>query len=196
MQLLADYLQGRGYRVVVTREPGGTPIGDEIRAILLDTKHDEMTAPAEILLFSASRAQHVAQVIRPSLARGDIVLCDRYAESTLAYQGYGRGLNLQILRTITNFAIGGLRPDLIVLLDIDVEEGLRRKLAAQQVGQSHLDRLDQEDLAFHRRVRDGYLQMAAAEPGRWLVVDATRSVEEIQRSIQAKADALLARRIP
>ena len=129
--LFAD-LQSRGYDVVLTREPGGTAIGDQIRRVLLDPANQEMLLEAEILLFSASRAQLVGQVVRPALERGAIVICDRFADSTMAYQGYGRGLDLESLHRITQFATGGLMPDLTVYLDLDVEEGLRRKRVAGQ----------------------------------------------------------------
>ncbi|MFQ6058775.1 MAG: dTMP kinase [Anaerolineae bacterium] len=186
-QALYEYLQKRGLPVFLTREPGGTSIGDQIRRILLSPENAEMLPPTEILLFSASRAQLVGQVIRPHLEGGTIVICDRYADSTLAYQGYGHRLDLDLLKTITGFATGGLRPDLIIYLDIDVEEGLRRKRDTAE-----WNRLDQKELAFHRRVRQGYLEMAAAEPERWLVLDATRPVAEIQEAIRASVERLLA----
>jgi len=190
IRLLYQYLQERGYPVYLTREPGGTSIGDQIRTVLHDVGNTEMRPEAEILLYSASRAQLVGQVIRPRLAAGEIVLCDRYAESTLAYQGYGRQLDLPMLRDITAFATGGLRPDLIIYLDLPVEEGLRRRLAAHQVDGAEWNRLDQEEAAFHRRVRAGYLQMAAAEPDRWLVLDAAQPVDVVQRHIR---EAVIAR---
>jgi len=184
MELLRDYLQGKGYPVLATCEPGGTSIGDQIRAILLDPRNTDMLPASEALLFSAARAQIVHQVIRPHLQQGGIVLCDRYADSTLAYQGYGHGLDLDMLHTITALATGGLKPDLTVYLDIDVEEGLQRKLAAHKAGQTEWNRLDQQEAAFHRRVRDGYLQMAAREPDRWLVIDAAQPLEAIQAVIR------------
>ncbi|MEO0249573.1 MAG: dTMP kinase [candidate division WOR-3 bacterium] len=190
-QLLYQYLRERGYPVFLTREPGGTGIGDQIREVLHSLANTEMLPQTEILLYSASRAQLVGQVIRPHLARGEIVLCDRYADSTLAYQGYGHGLDLQILQIITNFATGGLRPDLTFYLDIDVEEGLRRKLAAHKAGRAEWNRMDQQELAFHRRVREGYLQMAAAEPERWLVIEATQPAEVAQQVIRAEVEARL-----
>jgi dTMP kinase len=188
MELLSSYLKEKGYSVLATREPGGTSIGNQIRAILLDPSNTEMLPASEALLFSAARAQIVYQVIRPHLARGGIVLCDRYADSTLAYQGYGHGLDLAMLHTITAFATGGLKPDLIVYLDIDVEEGLQRKLVAHEAGKAEWNRLDQQEIAFHRRVRDGYLQMAAGEPDRWLVIDATQPLEVIQALIRARVE--------
>jgi dTMP kinase len=191
IELLSAYLEEKGYSVLATREPGGTSIGDQIRAILLDPHNTEMLPASEALLFSAARAQIVNQVIRPHLAQGDIVLCDRYADSTLAYQGYGHGLGLETLHTITALATEELKPDLTVYLDIDVEEGLRRKLAAHKASNSEWNRIDRQEMAFHRRVRDGYLQMAAREPDRWLVIDATQPLEAIQASIRARVEAKL-----
>jgi len=191
MELLKGYLEEKGHSVLATREPGGTSIGNQIRAVLLDPCNTEMLPASEALLFSAARAQIVNQVIRPHLAQGDIVLCDRYADSTLAYQGYGHGLDLEMLHTITAFATGGLKPDLTVYLDIDVEEGLRRKLTAHEAGNAEWNRLDQQEAAFHRRVREGYLKMATREPDRWLVVDATQSLEAIQALTRARVEAKL-----
>jgi dTMP kinase len=189
--LLAAWLRGLGQDVLTTREPGGTVIGDRVRAILLDPACAEMRAEAELLLFSAARAQHVGQVIRPHLARGGVVLCDRYADSSLAYQGYGRGLELATLQVITTFATGGLRPDLVVFLDIDAEAGLRRKQLHAHDDASQWNRMEQETLAYHQRVREGYWQMAAAEPGRWLLVDADQAVEAVQAIVQARVRDLL-----
>lgn len=181
ISLLATWLRERGRSVVTTREPGGTAIGDRIRRILLDPAVVEMEAETEVLLFSAARAQIVRQVILPALRRGDIVLCDRYADSTLAYQGYGHQLNLAQLRTITAFATQNLTPDLTVYLDIEVEVGLRRKA---QGDASQWNRMEQRALAYHQRVRSGYLTMAAAEPGRWLVVDAAQSVSAVHEVVR------------
>lgn len=193
VQLLYQALTAKGLRVVCTREPGGTPIGEQIRAVLHDLRNAGMSPEAEVLLYSASRAQHVAQLIRPALERGEVVISDRYAESTLAYQGYGRGLDLEILRRITDFATGGLYPDLVVYLDLEVELGLERKRRARQQGQGEWNRMDQQELAFYRRVREGYLQMAERERGRWLVVDATRSVEEIHCIVLRRVQTYLER---
>jgi dTMP kinase len=184
IRLLRVYLREKGYPVCQTREPGGTSIGDQIRQVLHDTTNTGMQATTEILLYSASRAQLVEEVIRPALARGQIVLCDRYAESTLAYQGYGRQLDLGILKAITAFATGGLQPDLIVYLDIPVEEGLRRRRRAHEIEEDEWNRMDQQAVDFYRRVRQGYLHLADEEPRRWLIVDAGQSVEAIQASIR------------
>lgn len=180
MQLLRDWLQAQGYRVLATREPGGTAIGDRIRAILLDPTHTDMAAETEILLYSAARAQIVRQIIRPHLEQGWIVVCDRFFDSTLAYQGYGRGLPLDILQRITTFATGGLTPDLTVYLDLPAELGLQRKAQTP----AEWTRFEAETLAFHRRVRAGYLALAAAEPHRWVVVDADRPIAVIQEDIR------------
>jgi dTMP kinase len=193
IQLLHQALKGRGFAVVCTREPGGTPISEQIRAVLHDLKNVGMSPEAEVLLYSASRAQHVAQLIRPALERGEVVISDRYAESTLAYQGYGRGLDLDMLKTITAFATGGLYPDLVIYLDLDVQLGLQRKLRDQQQGQGEWNRMDQQDIAFHRRVREGYLKMAGQDRERWLVIDATRSVEEIHKVVLGRVEEFLRR---
>ena len=181
MHRLVAYLQEEGYDVLATREPGGTPIGDRVRAILLDPLHTEMQPQAEFLLFSAARAQHVAQVIRPHLLQGGVVLCDRYADASLAYQGYGYQLDLEALRAITRFATGGLVPDLSFCLDVPVDVGLQRK--TKGAGDAW-NRMEQKEIYFHRRVRAGYLEMAAHEPARWVVVDAARTVNEIQATLR------------
>jgi dTMP kinase len=181
LRRLSAFLKERGYDVLTTREPGGTPIGDRVRAILLDPKHVEMTPQTEFLLFSAGRAQHVSQVIRPHLDRGGIVLCDRYADSSLAYQGYGHRLDLEVMSTISTFATGGLAPDLVLYLDLPVELGLRRKAGGSG---DAWNRMEQKEIAYHHRVHAGYLAMAAAGPDRWRVVDATRSLEAVQSTVR------------
>jgi dTMP kinase len=167
IQRLYGRLVDAGYAPLLTREPGGTPIGDQIRDVVHSLDNQEIVDTTEILLYSASRAQLVAQVIRPALDEGRLVLCDRYADSTMAYQGYGRQLDLEALRVITRFATGGLVPDLTILLDVDVGIGLRRKQAAEE-----WNRMDQQAIDFHQRTRAGYLALAAAEPTRWVIVDA------------------------
>jgi len=191
LQQLAAWLRGRGVDVLPTREPGGTPIGDRIRTILLDPACMEMADEAEVLLYSAARAQHVVEVIRPHLSRGGVVLCDRFADSTLAYQGHGRGLSLPTLATITQFATGGLIPDLVVYLDLDVESGLRRKQVHAENDASQWNRLELAARAFHERVRAGYLQMAAAAPERWLVVDGAEPIADVQAVIRQRVGAFL-----
>ncbi len=192
IQRVSDYLRQSGHNIYLTREPGGSDIGDQIRQVLHDVHNTAMTARAEILLYSASRAQLVEQVIIPKLKQGNVVLCDRYADSTYAYQGYGRGLNFDNLRLITRFATQSLKPDLTIYLDLPVEEGLQRKEKANSAGAGEWNRMDQLAVDFHRRVRAGYLEMAQAEPNRWLVVDATASVEEIFKTICERLDNILA----
>jgi dTMP kinase len=188
LALLVDFLRQEGYTVLATREPGGTQIGDQIRAVLSDMGNQEMRPRTELLLFQASRAQLVEQVIRPHLQEGGIVLCDRYADSTLAYQGYGhQTFPLEQVQAIISFATGGLKPDLTLLLDVDVKDGLQRR--AQD---GEWNRLDAYQLEFHQRVRQGYLQMAQAEPQRWVVIDASRSMEVVQREIREVVLAALA----
>jgi dTMP kinase len=183
--LLAEFLCARGLEVLTTREPGGTRIGDQVRAVLADMENTAMHPRAEILLFQASRAQLVEEVILPALIGGQIVLCDRYADSTLAYQGYGHCRDLAVIRTIIDFATGGLMPDLTFLLDVDVELGLRRRSSA-----GNWNRLDAYQVEFHQRVREGYHKLAAAEPQRWVVIDAGQPLESVQQSIR---NAILAR---
>ncbi|MFP4395191.1 MAG: dTMP kinase [Anaerolineales bacterium] len=179
LRLLVQWLKELGHTPVVTREPGGTAIGEEVRALLHDCARTEMAPTAEILLYSASRAQLVAQVIRPALRQGKLVLCDRYFDSTYAYQGYGRGLSLADLRAITTFATGGLMPDLTLYLDVTPEIGLQRR---SQSGEA-LNRLDREALDFHRRVREGYLELASLAD-RWRIIDATGSVTGVQTELR------------
>lgn len=184
---LADYLSRRGCDVLAVREPGGTPIGEQVRDVLHSLANREMQPRTEILLYCASRAQLVGQVIRPRLQSGGIVLCDRYADSTLAYQGYGRGLDLPTLRTILDFCTSGLKPDITFYLDIDAERGLNRR----KVGGGEWNRMDDLAVEFHRRVRAGYLEMVAHEPARWQVVDAARPEETIAKEIREIVDKRL-----
>lgn len=177
--LLDEFLRQEGYPVLVTREPGGTPIGDQIRTILFNLENTSMRPRTEILLFQSSRAQLVEQVIRPYIERGGIVLSDRYADSTLAYQGYGHQVHLEKLQTIIEFATSGLKPDLTLLLDIDVEEGLRRKVSG-----GDWNRLDAYDIVFHQRVRQGYHELAQAEPERWEIINAEQPSDLVQEAIR------------
>jgi len=185
--LLAEWLAAQRYPLLTTREPGGTRIGEAIREVLHDCAHTEMAPQAEILLYSAARAQHVAEVIRPALAAGKIVLCDRYFDSTYAYQGYGRALPLEALRAITSFAVQGLIPDLTLYLDVSPEVGLQRRARSGEA----LNRLDREALEFHKRVRAGYLELAAAEPSRWRIIDANRPPEDVQQALHTLLAAYL-----
>jgi dTMP kinase len=177
---LAKFLRLEGYPVLATREPGGTSIGDQIRAVLLsDLENTEMHPRTEILLFQASRSQLIEQIILPHIYDGCVVLCDRYADSTLAYQGYGHQLDLEQLRALIEFATGGLKPDLTLLLDVDVEVGLRRRATGGE-----WNRLDAYDLEFHQRVRQGYFQLVQDEPQRWVIIDAGQPPEKVQEAIR------------
>lgn len=184
--LLADALRCQGRSVVTTREPGGTRIGDAIRSVLLNSAHVEMSPRAEALLFNAARAQLVDEVIQPALVRGDDVLCDRYGDSTLAYQGYGHGRPIGELRRLIAYATHGLTPDLTVYLDLDVHTGLARKCTG--AGDAW-NRMEEKALAFHEAVRNGYLTLAAESP-RWLVVDAGHPVATVAAAIWARMEQI------
>lgn len=175
---LAKRLEEMGYSVITTREPGGTPIGDQIRQVLVRMENKELHPRTEILLFLAARAQLVEQVIKPALQDGKIILCDRYGDSTLAYQGYGHGLDLEQLRKMLDFATDHLKPDLTILLDLDVKTGLMRKKAEDE-----WNRLDAYEAMFHERVREGYLQLAREEPERWRIVDASQTIDAVQEDL-------------
>lgn len=185
---LADFLRQRGLTVLTTREPGGTSIGEQVRTVLHRLDNTAMHPRSETLLYLAARAQLVEEVIRPALARGEIVLSDRFADSTLAYQGYGHGNDLQIVRQLLHFATGGLWPDLTILFDLSADEGLRRR----QTGGGEWNRLDAYQLAFHQRVCEGYRALAAQEPQRWVVIDAARPMEVIQQELRAIVESRLA----
>ena len=174
-----------GILVVLSHEPGGTSLGKEARRYLKQTRESEISPLAELFLFAASRAQLVAEVIRPSLGRGVMVICDRYTDSTVAYQGYGRGLDLDAIQAVNTMVTQGLLPDLVILLDLPVEVGLARKRSVKQ------DRFEREEMAFHHRVREGYLKMAAANPQRWLVVDATLPKKKVEQIIWERVQRLL-----
>lgn len=177
---LADFVREQGFEVLTTREPGGTFIGDQIREVIMRMDNTMMHPNTEILLFCAARAQIVTEVIRPNLEKGVVVISDRYGDSTLAYQGYGHGLDLQILKDILKFATGGLQPDLTLLLDLEVDEGLNRKIK----GGSEWNRLDAQKVEFHKRVRNGYKEMALAEPERWKVINASNEPQIVQQDIR------------
>lgn len=181
---LVEYLQEQGYDVLHSREPGGTFIGEQIRRVLFSLDNTPMHPRTEFLLFSAARAQHVNEVILPQLEKGRVVVCDRFYDASLAYQGYGHELDLESLRSITAFATGGLTPDLTLLLDLPVDEGLKRR-----EHDGNWNRLDAYDLAFHHRVREGYLAMAASEPERWVIIDARRPFAKVWKEIQRVVDA-------
>jgi dTMP kinase len=186
---LEAHLKQRGYDTLLTREPGGTPISDQIRKVLGNLENTAMDPHTEFLLFSAARAQHVHQVILPHLKRNGVVVCDRYFDSSLAYQGFGHQLDLSTLREVTRFATGGLTPDLTLLLDLPVQLGLERR---QQGGD--WNRLDAYELEFHQRVREGYSQLAADEPDRWVIIDAARETELVWNDIIATVETRLIQR--
>jgi dTMP kinase len=175
MPYLVEFLREKGHTVFPTREPGGTMIGEQIREVIHDLKNVEMHPRTETLLYQAARAQIVEQVIRPRLTAGEVVLSDRYSDSTIAYQGYGHQQDLAQVRSLVAYATGGLVPDLTVLLDLDVEVGLDRKK-----NENEWNRLDAYTVEFHRRVRAGYLEMVKQEPHRWLVIDAGQEWQRVQ----------------
>lgn len=177
-KLLYEYLIKKGYKVILTGEPGGTQIGEKIRELLLSIEHKGMTPLAELLLYNASRAQHIQEVILPAMSKGAIVITDRFTDSTVAYQGYGRGIDLNIINSIKKMVAAGLQPDITILLDLDVEVGLRRNR-----GINKTDRLELEDVEFHKRVRNGYLEIAAKEPERIKLRDASKSIKQVQNKI-------------
>ena len=178
IRLLRDHLESQGRSVVLCREPGGTDAGEAIRKILLSKSEQRLSDRAELLLFLAARAQIVDQVIRPSLEAGNIVLCDRFADSTVAYQGYARGGDLELIEQLNCYATGGLMPDLTILLDLDPAAGLSR--------QTDHNRMESESLDFHQCVRAGFLKMAENEPERFVAIDASLPIEEIQSAIQRR----------
>ena len=195
-RLLAEHLQGLGYVPLLTREPGGCALGRSLRPILLDARTRGLSSRAELYLFLADRAQHVAEVIRPALEAGQTVLCDRYADSTLAYQGYGRGLDPEHLRRINDMATGGLMPDLTLLLDLPVHCGLERAgLRNREEGTVLSEgRFDAESLEFHERVRQGYRSLAAEEPERFAIIDAAQPPEDVVLQCISAVEASLRQR--
>jgi len=183
LRLLARRLRAFPEEVIETRDPGGTTIGKEIRSLLLSLESAPMSEAAELLLYEASRAQLVQEVIGPAMARGAVVLSDRFTDSTLAYQGYGRGLDLDLILRLNQLATAGLRPDLTVLLDVDPSVGLDRCAGTASTHAIARDRIEQEPLAFHQRARQGYLALARQEPGRIRVLDATMGMTEIETAV-------------
>ena len=183
-KLLLKQLEQKNIAVVLTHEPGGTALGNELRKTLKRKQDSSISPQAELFLLAASRAQLVAEVIRPTLEEGKVVICDRFTHSTMVYQGYGRGLDFTAIKLVNNMATRHLNPDLIILLDIAPEQGLARKRSLK-------DRFELEDLSFHRRVREGYVNMAAAEPDRWLVIDASLPKAKIAEIIWDRVSLLL-----
>ena len=192
---LARFLLHRGIPHVVTREPGGTRLGRQIRKMLLDPAHDEMQGLTELFLYAADRAQHTAQVIRPALETGQWIICDRFADATTVYQGYGRGQDLNLIEKLNHWATGGIWPRLSLLLDCPVEIGLdraRQRMKAKELN-GREDRFEQHALAFHQKVRDGYLELAAQDPERFRVLDATQETMSLHDDIVALLETYLGR---
>lgn len=194
LKLLEKYLSAHGQTCLCTREPGGTALGEMIRQLLLEAGKEEISFPTELFLYLADRAQHVQKVIRPALASGTIVLCDRFTDSTLAYQGYGRGVELDMLRRLNEVASPGITPDLTFLLDCPVEVGLPRtaqRIVNQTSGKRREDRFEREKVEFHERVRAGFLELARAEPKRIVILDASRALQEVHKEIRKIVDEKL-----
>jgi dTMP kinase len=190
IKLLSEYLTERGMSTVLTREPGGCPIADKIRAILLDAENRALSPMAELMLYASARAQHVTEVISPALSDSKIVLCDRFCDATVAYQSFGRGIDRGVIDTLNFHALNGVSPDLTVLVDCDAAIGLeraRRRIEASSGPRE--ERFELEALAFHQRVRDGYQQLAAAEPERFLIINGSDSIETIFAAISSQVFA-------
>ena len=181
MKPTAEFLQEEGYDVYLAREPGGTSIGNQVREILMKMENTSMLPRAETLLFCAARAQLVEEIIQPHLEMGEIVLLDRYADSTLAYQGYGHENDIGLIKKVLAFATGGLTPDITFLFDLEPEVGLGRR----KKGGGEWNRMDAYQLKYHKRVRDGYLKMASEEPNRWIIIDANQKSSVVQSKIRS-----------
>jgi len=187
LKLLGEKLSAWGYQVLYTREPGGTRIGETVRELLLDPQHSELVPVAEALLYAAARAQHVAQVIFPALQEGKIVLCDRFFDSSLAYQGFGRGMEISLLQQINVAAIAGVFPDLVIVLDLNSETGMERINLSERAA----DRIEQEADEFLEKVRAGYLSLAGGDPSHYRVIDANGSIEKVQEDIVRAVEEIL-----
>ena len=187
-EVLAEGLRAAGLEVVLSREPGGTPLAEEIRQLLLAPREEPMAVDAELLLVFAGRAQHIAQVIKPALARGAVVLCDRFTDATYAYQGAGRGLPEARIAALEQFVQGDLRPDMTLLFDLPIEVGMQRAAA-----RGRLDRFEQEAQAFFQRVRQGYLAQAKASPERYRLLDASQTLEQVQQAVRDLLPEVLAK---
>jgi len=193
IRLAGEFLREKGLPVIMTQEPGGTPLGERIREILLNQVGFDISGEAEVFLFAAARAQHTDAVIRPALDKGQVILCDRFSDATIAYQAYGRGLPLEAVREICRFASRGLSPRLTLLFDLPAEKGLERafrRIAGRKEG-SREDRFEREHPDFHRRIREGYLAIAREEPGRVKIIDASRDIESTRREVRAILSSLL-----
>lgn len=191
IQMYSNALEERGVDHLLTREPGGTPIGNQIRKLVLDPTQKAMTPTCELLLYAAARAQHIDQVIRPAIADGRLVLCDRFRDATLAYQGYGRGLSLGVIRGLHELDVLALQPDRTLIFDIEAGAALARAHSRDAGTRSEETRFEQEDLAFHERVRRGYLEIARREPGRCVILDASGSVEDVHQRVLAALPAVM-----
>lgn len=183
---LGQYLESKGYRVLVTREPGGSPTAEAIRNVLLDPENNMITPMAELLLYEAARAQHVEERVRPALDSGQVVLCDRFVDSTMAYQGYGRGLSCDMIGQLNRIATQGVWPDLTIIVDLPADVGLARATRERAS-----DRIERETLAFHQRVRDGFLGIAEADSQRIRVIDGNGTIEEVAKAIRSVAEGWL-----
>ena len=186
---ISAYLEKKGLEVIRVHEPGGTRIGEQVRNILLSAGNEEMIDRTELFLFLASRSQLVEEVIRPSMAAGKVIVCDRYIDSTVAYQGYGRGVDEKFIRLLNKFVVGNVKPDLTIILDVDAPIGLRR--ARKRLGEKEPDRIEKATLSFHQRVRQGYLSLLRTEHERIRIVDAGRDVKKTERSIKRHIDNFL-----
>ncbi|MDD5557471.1 MAG: dTMP kinase [bacterium] len=193
--MLVEHLRGKGHEVVLTREPGGTRIGERIRALVLDAEYREMTPRAELLLMAASRAQHVLEKIKPAVDAGRVVVCSRFTDATIAYQGRGRGFDIDLINETNRIATGKVWPGLTLVIDIDVRTGLRRAFGVEkaEAKSGEGDRLEKEDIGFHERVRQGYLDLARTFPERIKVIDGSGSIEEVSAAIREVVDTVLAR---
>lgn len=183
IEMLKTYLESKGYDIVITREPGGTVISEAIRSIILNKDYQEMSHMTELLLYASARAQLVNQVIKPALAEGKAVICDRFVESSAVYQGIGRGLGVATVYEVNNYALGDVKPQLTIFMDLDADKGIKRKK-----NQAELDRMEMEDLSFHERVVEGYRQLAQLYPERIFPVDATLPIEEIHSIIVGEVE--------
>jgi dTMP kinase len=193
IRLAGEFLREKGFPVFMTQEPGGTPLGERIREILLNRGGFDISGEAEVFLFAAARAQHADAVIRPALEKGQVILCDRFSDATIAYQAYGRGLPLEAVREICRSASRGLSPRLTLLFDLPVEKGLERaflRIAGREEANRE-DRFERENLDFHRRIREGYLTIAREEPGRVKIVDASRDIESTRIEVRAILSSFL-----
>jgi dTMP kinase len=192
IKLLSDFLSAHGMRTHLTREPGGCPIADKIRSILLDAENQALSSLAELMLYAAARTQHVTEIISPALNAGEIVLCDRFSDATVAYQCFGRGIDREVIDTLNRHACQGVTPDLTVLIDCDPDLGLKRALLRIEASSGpREERFELEALAFHHRVREGYQKLAAEDPERFLIIDGSNNIEEIFSTISTQVVARL-----